>query len=113
MVAQIAQPDGQAKEGALKMEEITDKDPEAINKLAAAEKIRLAELEKQNADMDDILNIKTQDKAFQKEIGNYAKPSWKIGVGCLMVVIVGCTATLFGWFIMEVMTILNIAPLLG
>ena len=63
--------------------------------------------------MDDILNEKKQDNYFKAEMKRYAKPTWKILLGCIFAAIVGSCATLFGWMIMEVMNDMNVAPLEG
>ena len=63
--------------------------------------------------MDDILNPKKQDSTFGKEMQKYAKPQGLIIAGILFSVLTGAAATMFGWFIMEVMTIINTEPLNG
>jgi len=40
-------------------------------------------------------------------MGKYAKPTWKIVFGILGAALAGIGATLFGWFLMEVMTLMN------
>jgi ABC-type bacteriocin/lantibiotic exporter with double-glycine peptidase domain len=109
---------GLKRQGTIKTEtisakDVTDKDPVAIAKLVDAEKLRIEYEDQVIENMDDILNPKKQDATFNKEMSKYAKPQGLIIAGCLLSVLVGAAATMFGWFIMEVMTIINIEPLLG
>jgi len=97
----------------IKAADVKDKDPVAVAKLAEAEAMRQAEEDKINESMADILDEKKQDGAFRAAMSHYAKPGWKIAAGCLCSAFVGSCATLFGWFIMEVMTEMNIAPVMG
>ena len=46
-------------------------------------------------------------------MGPYTKPGWKVAMGCLLAALSAIGATLFGWWLMEVMANMNLAVFTG
>ena len=101
------------KATAINIADVKEKDPVALAKLIEANKMKEEYEARVAEDMDDILNEKKQENTFKAEMKRYAKPTWKIVLGCISSAVVGSCATLFGWMIMEVMNDQNTAPMEG
>lgn len=98
---------------ALTAAELKEKDPVAREKLREAEMMRVAKEQEIEEGMKDILDPKTQDKALRAKVGVHAKPVGYFIIGCLAVTCVGVLCPLYGWFLMETMTGINLAPFKG
>ena len=111
-VAALERKNSLKKQGTIKKEdEFTDKDPAAIAKYLEAEKKRLDRIAEEEAAIDDLINEKKNDEAFKKTMSKYANPGWKVVIGCIGAGLTGAGATFFGWFLMEVMTQMNVSIL--
>lgn len=84
-------------------------DPKAKAKYIEAEKMRTDYEAKIREDLEPLWDPKTQSKEFTKNLEQYTNPKVNIVVGVLLTMCVGIIAPSFGWFIMEMMTGMNVA----